>query len=601
MVHHIGDMVWKLRKEKGISQNALRRGILNRAEYSRFEEGDIELDKIHLEAIFQRLGKSEDKLERAVTMEEYQTLSIRYTILHLLSQGEVKEADEKIEEYKAYADMDKPLYRQAVMLFVALRGYTQDREKEKAVSALEQALCVTFPKWQDTGLEQVYLCTQEIQILLLLIYFRGKKMDTFLKSLFSYIDQRYTDDEERVRVYPQCAWLLGQAYFTEHNIGSAYEVCGKGIECLAKNGALSYMKELLELKEKCLECFGKEEEIIQINKQKAAIEFLYEIAEEPYVEEHSISLLQTSRETEIIVLNEVIREMRQAQKLSQEELSADICSQETLSRIESGGRSPNRKNAYAMLRRMGLNRGSYYGSIVADDYELYEKVREYKRSVGKREWETAKRLKKELEEGLDLGNPVNKQFIEICQLQEKLQGKDFDHEKGIRELKRILGYTWKDFEGNVYRVPFREEVVILSQIAFSLRMLGRMEEAINIYEQILCRYENSAVSNDFHASSCFLIYVNYTGDLEVSGNLEKAEKIGKEGISLMLKCQRGDVAGKILANVSCIYEKKVIKENIELAEKCLRNSYYLLALYQNQYYEKLLYNIYQKKYFERLD
>lgn len=600
MIHHIGNMVWKIRNEKGISQNELRRGILKRTEYSRFESGEIELDKIHLEAIFQRLGKSEDKLELAVTMEEYQTLFIRDTILHLLSQGKIREADEKIGEYQTYADMEKPLYRQAVMLFRALRDYTENREKEKIIPALEQVLCVTFPEWRDRELESVYLCTQEIQILLLLIYFNKEKMQKLVIDLFSYIDRRYTDGEERVRIYPQCAWLLGQAYLTGHNIGSAYEICEKGIDCLAKNGALSFMKELLELKEKCLGYFGKADEIIKISEQKAAIEFLYEIAGMPYVEEKSISLLQTSRETEIIVLNEVIREMRQAQKLSQEELSADICSQETLSRIESGGRSPNRKNAYAMLRRMGLNRGSYYGSIVADDYELYEKVREYKRSIGKREWEAAKCLQRELEERLDLRNPVNKQFIEICQLQEKLQGKDLDYEREIRELKRILGYTWRDFGGNVYRVPFREEVVILNQIAFSLRMLGRMEEAINVYEQILCRYENSVVSNDFHVSSCFLIYVNYTGNLEVSGNLEKAEKIGKDGIAIMLKCQRGDVAGKILANVSCVYEKKMMKENTELAEKCLRYSYYLLTLYQNQYYGKLIYNTYQKKYSDKL-
>lgn len=597
MIHHIGNMVWKIRNEKGMSQNELRRGILKRTEYSRFESGEIELDKIHLEAIFQRLGKSEDKLELAVTMEEYQTFSIRYTILHLLSQERVREADEKIGEYQTYADMEKPLYRQAVMLFRALRDYTENREKEKVISALERALCVTFPELRNQKLEAVYLCTQEIQILLLLIYFNKEKMQKLVKELFSYIDRRYTDGEERVRIYPQCAWLLGQTYLAGHNIGSAYEICEKGIDCLAKNGALSFMKELLELKEKCLGYFGKADEIIKISEQKAAIEFLYEIAGMPYVEEKSISLLQTSRETEIIVLNEVIREMRQAQKLSQEELSADICSQETLSRIESGGRSPNRKNAYAMLRRMGLNRGSYYGSIVADDYELYEKVREYKWNSVRREWDAVRRLKKELEESLNLEDPVNKQFIETSRIQAELQEKNLDHEAGIHELKRILGYTWKDINGTIYRVPFREEVVILNQMAVSLRMLGRMEEALNVYEQVFRRYGNSVVSNDFHAVSCFLLYVNYTGFLETAGHLEEAEKIGGEGLEVVLNCQRGDVAGKLLANISCIYDKR---KNTVLAEKCLRNSYYLAELYQNPYYEKTIKNIYVEKYSKNL-
>lgn len=603
MANHVGNLVWKLRNEKGISQAELSRGILRGMEYSRFERGRKELDKIHLEALFQRLGKSEDKLELAVGMEEYKLLAIRYEIWNLLSVGKVREADEKIEEYQTYADMERPLYKQIVLLFQALRDYITDKDGEKIIFVLEKALEVTFPEWKDIELESVYLCTQEIQVLLLRIYFDTEKeeIQVILKDLFSYIDKRYTDGEERVRVYPQCAWILGKVYLEEQNIGSAFEVCEKGLNCLIENGALSLMKELLELKAECLGQMGKSEERKKIGNQKAAVDFLYKVVGKTYVKEKAIALLQTSRETEIIVLNEVLREMRQNKKISQEQLSENICSQETLSRIESGGRSPNRRNVYAMLQKMGLDRGSYYGSIVADDYALYEKVREYKCCMAKREQDKVKQLKRELEEHLDLENPINKQFIETCQIQEKLREKDPDHEWGISELKRILGYTFKDFDGTIYRVPFREEVVILNQIAFSLRMLGRMDEALDIFEQILLRYRKSVVSNDFHAVSCFLIYVNYTGDLEVYGDLDKAERIGKEGLEIALECQRGDIAGKILANVSCILEKLGTKEDTEMAEKCLRYSYFLLSLYQNKYYEKVIYDTYRKKYFQNPD
>ena len=602
MLHCVGKMVNKLRKGKGIAQADLARGILSMQEYYRFESGNKELDKMHLEALFQRLGKSEDKLERAISTEEYRILSIRYDILALLSEGKIKEADEKISEYQTYADREKPLYRQAVLLFQALRNYTEDKDRKRAVFTLEQALEITLPKWENVQLEKVYLCTQEIQIFLLLIYFNieEERMHPVLKTLFSYIDKRYTDGEERVRVYPQCAWLLGQVYFSENNIERALEVCENGIGCLVENGAMSLMKEMLELKAACLQLLGKDEEITGIENQKAAIDLLYEIAGISYVEEKSISILWTSRETEIIVLNEVVREMRQAKGITQTELSENICSPETLSRIESGGRSPNRNNIYAMLHKMGLNRESYYGAIMADNYELYEKVRNYKRGISQRDWKLVSRLKEELEESLDLDDPVNKQFIETGKVQEKLRENPPDYKWGLGELKRILRYTWSDYNDEIYRIPSREETIILNHMAICLRADGKIEEGIKIYKQILDRFDNSMVSNDFHAAASFLIYTNYTGFLETNGELEQAERIGKEGLGVMIKCQRGDVAADILANMSCIYEKPGIKRDTELAEKCLRSSYYLMVLYQDPYYEKMIREIYEITYFKKL-
>lgn len=39
------------------------RGILRDAELSKVEKGKMEIDRMHLEVLFQRIGKSVDKLE----------------------------------------------------------------------------------------------------------------------------------------------------------------------------------------------------------------------------------------------------------------------------------------------------------------------------------------------------------------------------------------------------------------------------------------------------------------------------------------------------------------------------------------------------------
>ena len=112
-----------------------------------------------------------------------------------------------------------------------------------------------------------------------------------------------------------------------------------------------------------------------------------------------------------------------------------------------------------MLRKMGVERERVYGFIISDDYELYEKVRWYKRKISKGEMDAAKVLLDELENALDMDNIVNRQFIETAKLQEKLRQKNVDYKWGLVELKRILNYTLKGYNGNVYRVPLDRKLL----------------------------------------------------------------------------------------------------------------------------------------------
>lgn len=138
-------------------------------------------------------------------------------------------------------------------------------------------------------------------------------------------------------------------------------------------------------------------------------------------------------------------------------------------------------------------------------------------------------------------------------------------------------------------------------MAFCQRKLGRIEKALEIYQQILERYHSSVVTNDSHIVSCLLIYVNYTGFLENAGYLDKAKEIGIEGMEVMLQCQRGDCASEILANMSCIYERRKKKKDVELAEKCLRYSYFLTEFYKNNQNKRIIGDAYKEKYFDILD
>lgn len=458
MDKRIGNMLKTLREEAGISQSDLAGGIMTVADLSRAERGEKELDKMYLEALFQRVGKSEDKLELMLSMEEYHLIEEKYLILNNLDIGDIGKAEEHLKQYEKYISKKKPLHLQAFLLLQAVVEYAKKRERQKTAAKVQEALEVTFPEWKEAKLESRYLCSQEIQVFLLLLYLNAEELSvksgaeteweqtvSRLEKLYVYVDKRYTDDEERAKVYPWCAWFLSKEYMRLGNLGRAYEVCREGQNCLAENGGLSMMKELLQTQAECMEKIGIKEGKGQLIKEIEAVDFLYEVVGKEPPKEPVIQLLLTSMQGEVIVTSELIREQRTAYGMTQEKLAENICAQETLSRIESGMRSPNKKKLHAMLRKLGIERGTYYGFVEADEYRIYEKVRRYKRSLGKLSRNEAEELLDELEGCLDMESVVNSQFIKAARAGGRINIKGADCEAELQELKELLKITLKDY------------------------------------------------------------------------------------------------------------------------------------------------------------
>lgn len=583
MIHCMGSMILKLRQELKISQEQLGRGLTDIVELSRLENGGKETDRFLLEALFQRLGKSVDKFEVTVSDEEYRLILLRSLILENFTVGYYDVVAILLQEYKEQPKSGKPLHRQFVQELESLLDYQVRGEASTCLQGLSRALEITFPGWRQEAIADSCLCIQEIQILLLLLMVltetgKVKVVRAKLEELIAYLEKRYTDPEELAEVYPQCTWLLARACCMESDYGRAYDICCRGIQRIAESGNLIVAGRLLELQRYCLEKMERRKEAVRTEQVRQAMLFLYELTECSEPDDISCILITGQRE-ELLINRELLKDMREAQGLSQEELSADICSWETLSRIENGKRNPNRKNLYKMFKKLKLDRENYYGYIQADSFELYEMTYLLQRAVMRDCEEEEVTLVEKLEQKLDMTVPVNRQFIESCKLEKAIRNKEIDEKTAIKEAERILRYTMKDYCGNVYRTPFREECVLLNQIALCLKHIGRKEDAIQLWEQILDKFNNSAVANRHHMVSEFLIYMNYPPTLEVCGYLEKSEREALFGLGLALRCQKGDVSGVILANLACVYERYGTQKAKELFEKCLRCSYELLRFY----------------------
>ena len=599
MTNNLGTILAGIREKEKISQKSIADGIISSNFMCKLEKGEKELDYVVMETLFERLGKCADKIEKGITNDDYQLIRLRDEIADCISKNDSQSAKMKLEEYTAWTDMKNNVHKQYYRKIEALIEYLDNRDARTCKTQLLEALQITHAKWDQNG--SMYLCNQEIRIVLLITYMKImlgelQEAEEKLNAYCIFLLHHYTDKEELVKIYHHAMWLLAIVYFRQDKVEEALITIQKAKECLYQNGSLMPMYALLELEGKCLELSSKQY-LLQENMQcREAFDFLYNIVEEQMPIEEVGQLLLCSQQREYIILNYLIKEVREAKGMTQEQLCEGICEQESLSRIELGKRNPHRKVLYQLLKKLDINREQYYGFIVADDFALYEKIREYRRCGPRGEKEKEARLFKEIKQELDTSVTVNRQFVEMEQiyLENTLQG-----EEKVNALKKILHYTMPGIEGKdmLYRIPFRAEYSLMNKMAITYYRQNKWKEALLIYEKILSEYEYSRVDMKYHAVPGLTFYLNYGAFLEDNNELVKSLEISDKGLKFAISICRADIIGNILANRSCIYEK-TNEESLE--EKCLRYSYVFITMYRRNKIKEKVANRYLEKYHCRL-
>lgn len=605
MMKQLGVMLCKEREKLGEIQENIAVGIISISDLCRVESGELEIDYFTLQALFERLGKSIDKLELAVSSEEYESVAYRAEIERSIEEWDHGRLTKLMSDYFKHNDKKRPIHRQYMAAMQAIIWYVKEQDYTSCLRGMEQALAHTLcGDWRQRVGRGQHLCNQEIRIILVIVYCQWKLghaggLPEELEQLCSYILHHYTDTEEQVKVYPHCAWLLGQLYLERDEVEEAYIICKKAKKCLTENGSLIPLWETLELEAACLEKMDRQAKLRQCRKYQEAVAFLYEAAGVRLESNMMAAFLKSSFQGEFIITNELVRDLRVARRISQEKLCVDIYTQEALSNVENGKTSPNKKKLYRLLKRLGMERENYYGFIEADDYELYEKVRQYNRCFLKGKKVEAMRLLDELEEKLDMTKTVNKQFIGKERVYEQMVRGQLSREQAKRQLKELLDLTMPLEKSGVmvYRVPFRIEYMLYNHIAINLRNEGKIEEALHIYEELMKCYKKSEVAMRFHAVPGMSLYISYTGLLEINDELDKAQGIGQEGLRHSIECCRGDMAGDILANLSLVYGKQGLPD---IEETYLRYAYYLICLYGRNDIMDTLQKAYQDKFHKEI-
>ena len=76
----IGEIIFRLREEAGLSQGQLCHGLCSVPQMARMEQDQVTMDYFLLDRFFGRLGKSTERMEYVLTAEAYEIYELQFLI-----------------------------------------------------------------------------------------------------------------------------------------------------------------------------------------------------------------------------------------------------------------------------------------------------------------------------------------------------------------------------------------------------------------------------------------------------------------------------------------------------------------------------------------
>lgn len=608
------DLLNKMIEEHNANQTELCRGLCSNAAFSRYINGERRVDRLLLSAMMQRLGKSPDKFVSLLTDAEYRYFDWRLRLLNLVVDMDWEGAGRLLSEREMPdKELNEPLQEQFYLMMCGLLQERLRGDREGAAAFFYRAIRATIPGFTGKLRPQSVLCVQEINALLLWQEcLRNEAISAeLLEFLVHYAYRHFEDEQERVKVYPRLVAECLPYFLKEERYEEIYTISKQAFSMMMSLRYFVCGEQVLGAYIEAAEKLGKAEEVA---KRKVQLASWYAMREElhsdggivdgAYAESRGSAQIAeaphsalTGRGDEWYVwdlwqepelLREVIERRRKQRGISQEVLSEDICTPETLSRIVTGKRAPSRRNFKALAKKLAVREDYYYSMIEADDFRLLEERFRLDWMIETKQWQKAKEAAERMEQRLDMDNCYNRQYLgEIYYIVELVQS-GIPSGQRMERLLSLLKLTIPDYPLTEHVREWPEafwctvfastEISILTQMATALRRSKKREDGLYLVEKLYEYYKMSTVRPEFHFRTFLLILAELSIVLGTSGCYEECIRYSREGIALCFVSRKMSDMGLFV-------------NNIANAKECLGDKAFALRYYRYAFYcEELLGN-----------
>lgn len=570
----IGRLIGELRKEAKISQSKLCKGLCSVQLLSKIELEERTPDMLLLEALMQRLGKSVEKLEIILSLEEYHYIEARDEIEDALRFGMLEEADEKLSIYL------KKYEREGIMQMMygyRMRGAIaiEKKQYEEAEAWLRKAITLSVPQNNWLKLKTELLSTFELENFVLLCqawYKQGKENEAKaqLEILHRYVQEHITDEEELVKIQSKIASLLGEIYNKAGHCDECIKLCEPVFELERDLFVLQCMSLLMD---NLIFAYGRTKEAEKVEKLCKWKEHLEAIYEMQGLSIDIVNGMYFNFYARQYYLDcELIRGERIRQGLTQAELAEGIYEcVESLSRVENGKESPNRIKFQQLMERLGVDKSRYNGHLATNEYKAMEIDATIEGLISREHYEVAKKELDYLERFIDMDEIQNKQLLQRRRIFLLEREREVLPQETKRKAEELLALTYDFNCVELARVPFRNEAYLYNGICLMLWKIGEKEVTIEMYLKLIKCFQKSRVNPKYHFRSIGILVSNMSDKMERIERLEDSEYWTGVELKKLLQYGKSSNMEWLLSNLVCIAQKQEQKRELclELAKHTL--------------------------------
>jgi len=267
MAYQVGSLIKDLRTRKGIKQEELAYGIMDRTALSKIERGLAMPSKTNLDTLLERLGYTPHlTAEILMTAEEVEIQKMKNNLQAYVSQLRFEEADiliERLEQNKNF-HINK-LNKQWLLHMKAGNEMQKGKAEEENYDLIIEALRLTLPNFSEDKIKNYHLSVQEIRLLIALAHFHyiNSNLDNAIAINFQlkmYFDNRVFDVFKKGQYFPQVLSNLASFLCDAKRFDEVLDITNYGIQICKETSWFYFLPDLSWSKAESLFELGQLEE-----------------------------------------------------------------------------------------------------------------------------------------------------------------------------------------------------------------------------------------------------------------------------------------------------------------------------------------------------
>ncbi len=584
-----------IREYLKISPEQLAEGLCSLPQLNRIENGGREPEKLLMDALMQRLGRSVNYYETLLGLDEYRLLELRRQIQEKIDARDFAAAKERITGYRGAIRGIDQLHHQFLDLKELEIFQLSGGDIRACRDMLEGAMGRTMSGMQGKRLDDV--CVSRLEMMMIEQYagyteLLGEEEQAVIlyERILKKLEQERYEPGERVKLLPQAAYRLAGLYTRRGEYRRAELVCERGIHLLSAIGRLQFLPELLELRSESVKAMGKAHDAAEDRRLLLVRDFCRKEGMR-----EAEGWFPQLIETRAYLANDIIYQRRRMCRMSQEELAEGICTSVTISRIEQRKVTMQEKTQRRLLKKLGLSGYKYCGEIMTYDYEMVRQRRHFEELIRLNRYEEAGEVYREnlkkLPEDI-LCNRQSKRLMEL-RLEEYFMTDPKQTQERLYEILEMSIPNARECDLSGCILSANESFAIIL-LANSLKRQGKYKEILEL-ERMRERTFDAMGERGWWMLTpidCMFTMGDILGEL---GLFEEGNQCIKKGIA---RCIRADAAEMIprLLYVLVWNTEQMMKDGnesrkTEALEKCwiwLREAYCFSVYYQDDVMKRFI-------------